>query len=509
MSNWQLIKELARSAGIYKKPFFTFVGLFLVVCAFWGVKSYSYYLSADPLDSYAEDETAGNQTAMKLNVAEDGRIFKDGHVVGNAELGDKYDIIRYKVLDKPGVAIDRLLVNVNFEFSVDRPDVSFEVISAHTDNGFKNTTQAELATNHSIKYSGYYLGPDSTFTVFARFPKGMINPPWWRSSAFDLTSLSLGSWIAIGLGLPLLTLVFLLIMLGKRWSYNKIEEKTMLTEPPEHLPPAVIGVLMHGKIGAREIAATLVDLAQRGYIYIFQGHDDFNFGRGQSLESEKIYELNSYEKLLLAKIFDNKAATNNLKDINKSLGQSLFSQKMAQVFLEIYNQVADQEYFEQNPGLTHQKYKISGMVLFFASTFGFILNALFNKTFPFLIFFWVGMMISATLIIYFSPKMPALTVKGKAARQSWLSFRQYLMQTKTINFQETNQSPYTKYLPYAIALDCEVNWTQHFYDVPFSRPNWFDSDPGVATIEDFANTLFPIIAFTSNNLIVSRTPIVD
>jgi len=73
------------------------------------------------------------------------------------------------------------------------------------------------------------------------------------------------------------------------------------------------------------------------------------------------------------------------------------------------------------------------MALFLLATFGFILNSLFNKTFPFLIFFWIGMMISATLVIFFSPRMPVLTAKGKAARQTWLSFKK--LSSKNRNHQ--------------------------------------------------------------------------
>ena len=509
MSNWQLVKELAKGVGIYKKQFFLFIAILFTGAFFFGIQSYSQYLSADPLESRSQDFSNANILTINLNIASDGRIFRDGNVVGNVELGDEYDIILYKILDKSGVYIERLVVNANYQFNIDRPDIVYEVKSAHTDNGLENPTKAEIINEHTIAYFGNYLGPDTTFTIKARFPKGVITPPWWRTGAFDLANLSIVSWIIIGLLLPAFTMIFLIIMLKRRWIFAKPSLEQMITAPPENLPPAILGVLIHGRIGPREIAATLIDLANRGYIYIFQTHNNFNFGRGHSLESDRILELNNYEKLLLSKIFDSSSATNNLKDINKNLGQDLFSQKMAQVFLEIYDQVSNQGYFAQNPGLTHQKYKIAGMSLFFLSIFGFIINALFNKTFPFLIFFWVGMMISATLIIYFSPKMPVLTLKGKAARQSWFNFRTYLMQTDTINFQESNQSPYAKYLPYSIALDVEVNWTKHFYDVPFSKPIWFDSDPSTQTIEDFANTLFPLVAYTSSNLISSRTPIVD
>ncbi|MDO8513593.1 MAG: DUF2207 domain-containing protein [bacterium] len=508
MSNWQLIKELFKGAGFYKKQFVFFVAISLVIIGLFGIKSYHSYMSADPMQAPSQPST-GNSQSVNLNVTNDGRIFKDGHVVSTVQLDRDYDIVRYKILDKPGVYIDNLTVEVRFQSNINKPQIYYEVQSKHTDAGYTKNTYATMLDDHTIIFSGQFLGPDSFFAVYTRLPKGIITPPWWRSSAFDITSLSISTWIIIGLLLPLITLIFLSSMLIKRWIYNRVDTKQMVATLPENIPPAVIGVLVHGRIGAREISATMIDLAQRGYIHIYEGHNNFSFGRGRALESEEIYNLNKYEKLLLSKIFETKSATNNLRDINKALDRSLFSEKMAQVFLEIYNLVTDQGYFQQNPGLTHQKYKLNGIILFFAGSLGFILNIIFNRTFPFLIFFWIGMMASATLILYFAPKMPILTPKGKSARLAWLRFRNYLIQSKPIDFQDANQSPYTKYLAYAVCLNAEVDWTKHFFEVPFARPYWFDSDPSIVSIEDFANLLFPLIAYTSNNLIVSRTPIID
>lgn len=509
MSNLELIKQLLKGAGIFKKQLLFFAIIFFFLLSILAIRSYTRYLSADPLQSSNFSETSSEPMTIYLNIANDGRIFKDGHVVGTAELGDKYDEIRYKILDKPGVYIDKIKVVARFQTNINQPNISYRVIAAHTDNGFEDTTKAIAIDSHTISYSGDYLGPNSTFTIEARFPKGIISPPWWRSSAFDLTNLPIQIWIAIGLILPLSTFIFLTAMVYLRWSYIRIDPNLMITDPPDELPPSIVGVLMNGRIGPREIASTLVDLAGRDYLYIYQGKSSYNFGRGKSLESDEIYELKQFEKILLSKIFSDASATNDLKEINEKMAEGFFSPKMAQVFLEIYNHASKLGYFQQNPSVTHQKYKISGMALFFLSTFGFILNTLFNHTFPFLIFFWIGMMISATFIIYFSPRMPVLTPKGRAARQAWLSFRNYLTKTDTINFKESQQSPYAKYLAYAIALSVETNWTKHFYDVPFTRPKWFDSDPTTQTIEDFANTLFPLIAFVGQNLISTRTPVVD
>lgn len=408
MGNWQLIKEIFKGTGLYKKQFLLFMAVFLLFCSILGLKSYNNYLSADPMDP-DQIKSSGDPQTITLNITKDGRIFRDGHVVSLVELGKDYDTVRYKVIDSPGVYIDKLTVFANFQTDITSPLILHEVKSERTDNGYSINVESVKQGDKQIIYIGRYLGPDTVFTVYARFPHGIFTPPWWRSSAFDVTSLSITVWIIIGLSLPLATLILLLIMLSRRWLFKAVKIDQITSVLPEKIPPAVVGVLMNGKIGPREIASTLIDLARRGYIHIFEDKDNFSFGRGSSLESEKIYELNNFEKLLLSKIFEPSSATNNMHEINIKLSKTLFSQKIAQVYVEIYTQVAELGYFQQNPGLTHQRYKFWGMLLFFISSLGFILNTMFNKTFPFLIFFWVGMMASSTLIIYFSPKMPVLT----------------------------------------------------------------------------------------------------
>jgi hypothetical protein len=280
--------------------------------------------------------------------------------------------------------------------------------------------------------------------------------------------------------------------------------------PPTELPPALVGVLLTGTIGSREISATIIDLARRNYLHIFTDGEDFSFGRGKALESEKIYELRKYERLLLAKIFPDQSAKSSLEDINVQLGKQLFSRKMAQVFLEIYNEVSEYGYFSQNPGLAHQKYRIFGLSMFFIGLSGFALNAVINSDMPYLLFLWFGTIIASVFIITLAKKMPTLTEKGKQARLSWLGFRSYLVSKNQKNsLSDELNNPYSDYLPYAIVLNSEVDWTKKFLKSVFAKPGWFDSGIQISTIEDFANSVFPLIGYISHNLIVSRTPVID
>ena len=50
-------------------------------------------------------------------------------------------------------------------------------------------------------------------------------------------------------------------------------------QPPMALPPSVVGILYRQKVTPREIAATIIDLAIRGDIYILDRERDFAFSK--------------------------------------------------------------------------------------------------------------------------------------------------------------------------------------------------------------------------------------
>ena len=54
-------------------------------------------------------------------------------------------------------------------------------------------------------------------------------------------------------------------------------------------------------------------------------------------------------------------------------------------------------------------------------------------------------------------------------------------------------------------LDCEVEWTRRFYDLPFAQPHWYVA-ADVHTIDEFANKLFPLFGYLSHALAISTQP---
>ena len=113
------------------------------------------------------------------------------------------------------------------------------------------------------------LLPDDTFEVRVQFPHGLlpITTPAWqeqmqRGDALNLglIVLSLFTLIAGPLG------VLLLWYTRGRDPELTTVVPTYISEPPDELPPAVVGTLLDEQADMQDIVSTQLDLARRGYM---------------------------------------------------------------------------------------------------------------------------------------------------------------------------------------------------------------------------------------------------
>ncbi|MEK7171153.1 MAG: DUF2207 domain-containing protein, partial [Patescibacteria group bacterium] len=270
---------------------------------------------------------------------------------------------------------------------------------------------------------------------------------------------------------------------------------------PSRLTPAMLGILLNGRLSSRELAATLLDLARRGHLVIRQtARDDFRFSRRDSSD-----KLEKFEIQLLDQIFGPSSDKATFEEVSFALAQELFSKRVSEAFLVAYQQVNDLGFFYTNPLRLHRRYQAIGITLFAFGLTGFFANVFLFEGVRYLLLFWLGMMGSALLVTYFSRSLPSRTVYGDRELGRWLAFRNYLTGSELISYQAQSQDRFLAYLPYAVVLDCEVEWTRRFYDLPFAQPHWYVAD-GVHTIDEFANKLFPLFGYLSHALAISTQP---
>ena len=507
MTTWQFLKIAVREIGVYKRKLFFFVlliGLGVAVYLSW------YYWGAAQASPQFGAKTPyknTNQVLMEVNVSADGRVFVDNKKQSRAiNFFPEYDELRILVFDNPGRFIAYFQAAVRLPEPVSQEQIQPIIYAVHG-IGF---SRAYLSDPQTIVYEATDISPQATLSIVANLPKGMVKPGPWYGMEYYLTNLPVKVWLVLAIILPSLTLILLIFMILKRRAGRIFSVKKGLTLPPEDIPPALAGVLIDGTCGAREIAATLIDLARRGYIFIInKGEGKFSFGIRQSGNLATMKGLAPFEKVLLEKIFSPKTYKSTVEDVEMRIGHHVFSRRIAQFYLEIYNQATRQGYFVKNPARVHLIYKVIGVILFFLCFMMFLLGALVGADPKYGLFFWVGGMAAALVAIKIAPFMSARSSYGRQALDDWLAFGYFLRQRKKAESIEALESKFEKYLPYAIVLGAEAEWAKRFGQKPFRKPDWYDSREWGVTLEGFANQLFPLIGYVAANLARAHEPSVE
>ncbi|MBI3261456.1 DUF2207 domain-containing protein, partial [Candidatus Berkelbacteria bacterium] len=368
------------------------------------------------------------------------------------------------------------------------------------------------------------VSSEAVFTIRLEFKKSLLNLPLPKRIANLFINAPLGFWIGAALILPITTLLYMLYLLAGHASGSKhISSERSSNRPPQDLPPAVVGLLKRGSVSSRDIAATLVDLAARGWIDIFYREGHFTFGKRKPFHFYTLEEvtalpvqgksktngLRRYEEVLLSKILPPEGYRATDQEIVLRVGHRLFSPKMADVFMEIYHHATALGFCLKDPALVHRTIRRRGITLFAVGLVGFFVTALVLPEPKFLLIFWIGMVGASLLIIELGNLVSFRTSGGERALADWLAFEQYLADSSTIAYREITSGAFGNYLPYAIALGVEGGWVARFRNHPFAPPNWFGSTTTNLTLEQFDRELFPILSWVSSSLVMAKEPTVE
>ena len=295
-------------------------------------------------------------------------------------------------------------------------------------------------------------GEGLTFAV--SFPKNIVavlEPEefvsFWDSFIGKLVSLLLGILALIWyVGLPFY-IVYRWIRYG-RDPKGTVGITTAWFDPPKtqdgkrFLTPGEVGALGDETVDMKDISATIVDLARRGYLII----DEKKKGDFYLIKKKDVDDgLLTYEKTTLTKFFDGEKEI-RIKD------QEL-SSEVAEVKNEMYEQVVADKLFDKNPQTTRTGYYVvAGIALFTGNFFLAIVAFLFGRV------------------------MPRKTVFGVEAKNVAFSLKNFLSsQKRQLEFQADKQMMFERLLPFAVAFGVEKIWAKRFESLNLSQPNWYHS----------------------------------
>jgi uncharacterized membrane protein len=308
-------------------------------------------------------------------------------------------------------------------------------------------------------------------TVVVGWDKGFVKEP----GTSDLIDQFLASNWPIFLPIPVFLFMFWLWY--TRGRDPRVGPIAVQYAPPEGMSPAEAGTLVDESAAMRDITATIVDLAVRGYIVIEEKEKSGMMGLLHNKEyvfhlKKSVKEwpgLKPHELVLLAGIFSNGAQT----EVELSSLQNEFYTKLPGIKNGIFDELMEHGYFQHRPDYVRSTFVGGGLVL--GGLFFFLGNALSRKMGMAPAPFFVAAILSAGIIIGFGWIMSARTADGAKALASVLGFEDFLTHVEADHLDRISQTPETfeKFLPYAMALGVEKKWVGAFQNIYTQPPSWY------------------------------------
>ena len=257
----------------------------------------------------------------------------------------------------------------------------------------------------------------------------------------------------------LITLVALIWLLRNYFKYGRdpAGRGSIAPEfaPPENLRPSEVGALIDEKVQMKDITATIIDFAVRGFLKIKEkDKNDFELEKIKELPEKSL----EYEKEVFSALFGSgkKISLDDLK--------AKFYKSLPEIKDGLYEDVVKKGYFEKNPNKVRNNYLIAGILVAILPIFIFTLSATFA----------LSLMFSGILTVIFSRAMPKKTKEGVVVKEKCLGFREFIYRADRykVKWQE-KEHIFEDFLAYAMVFGIAKQWAKHFEGIYKNPPDWY------------------------------------
>jgi uncharacterized membrane protein len=362
------------------------------------------------------------------------------------------------------VPIDRSGIVVHLPAGTRAADISADCFTGKYGEQNKDC-QITNISNSQVGYSGFNtLTSGEGLTVVLGWPKGILSPPgFFRQLGWLIRDNPL-------IFLPLLTLLVMLLL----WYYHGRDlgrQRTVIPHyrAPSGLNPAEVGSLIDETVNLRDISATFIDLAVRGYLKIkrLEGSGILKQGDWELVKLKDFTGLKQWENDFANDVFGS-ATSVKLADLKKT-----FYKHYPKLVKNMYAQLVAEGFFPKSPNKVRNLYAVLAAVLFML---GAIVLPFFNGGLNI-----VALLISAMIVFWLGRYMPHKTVSGTEAYQKIKGYKLYLRvaEKDRINFHNApakTPEVFEQNLAYAMVLGVEKKWAKQFETVYLKQPAWYEGN---------------------------------
>lgn len=373
---------------------------------------------------------------------------------------DQGDELRWYVFDaETPVPIGAVRATVKLPGSV-----PFEKMTQAVQSGYDVQTNVTSPGPSTMVYETSNIPPYTNLWIVTGFPKDVVKFTWTarRVAAFIVPKVGFVLPIAFFLGM------FLIWRRRGRDDPAAVYAK-YVSEPPSDLPPGLVGALIDEKVDTKEVIATIVDLARRGYLEITDTKKESIFSKQVTIFTrlKPLDDLRSFEKKVAESLFDSdhpdQVTTKDLKNH--------FYTHVGPIVEQVYTDTTKAGLFYQSPKKVRSRWLGYGILV--AVVLGGLTVIMAMTGVPGWGWFLIGSIVSVVIVWAYSPFMPQRTVKGAQEQKKWEAFRNYLHDLTQFQDMGAAQESFDKYLPYAIAFGVEKQWVRRFEGLNVPPPVWY------------------------------------
>ncbi len=332
-----------------------------------------------------------------------------------------------------------------------------------------NSSQITVKSRHPLRFH-------EGLTAVIGWDKGLVHEP----TAVDLFFLYLRSnWVLI---LPFLAFGIMFWLWWTRGRDPRRQPISVQYEPPDQLTPGEVGTLVDNSANMRDITATIVDLAVKGYYVIEQAEHDQMLGLLHS--KEYIFHLKKpatewqtarpHELEMLNALFDSGARDT----VKMSELQNHFYVHLPTIRDNIFDALVTDGYYLHRPDRVRSAYIVGGVVLGIFLTVGGanVSGAMGIAPLSAII----AGIACGIIVCAFGWFMPARTITGARTLEKVLGFEDFLGRVEGDRLDRIVKTPelFEKFLPYAMALQVEKKWVQAFSNISMQPPSWYQGPYG-------------------------------
>lgn len=314
------------------------------------------------------------------------------------------------------------------------------------------------------------LGFREGVTAVVGWSKGLVDEPTKAERAAEFAG---DNW---PIGLPVLVFAGMFALWRRVGRDPEARPVTVRYEPPP-LTPAEAGALVDESVDQRDITATLVDLAVKGWLRIEEKRQKKLFG----LFTDEDYAfvrldppagaapLLLHEQRLLDGIFASGGTEVLLSDLEQKFYTHLPGIRNA-----VFDRLVELKLYRSRPDRVKERWFVGAAVLCAVLLLAGISVGV-QKLHLSPIAVGVAALGSALVVAAFGQVMPARTYGGARTLEQLRGFEEFLGRVEGDRYERVVRTPelFEKYLPFAMAFGVERRWAKAFEDILREPPRWY------------------------------------